>query len=140
MRTWLFATALAVLSAFPALACTVVIRDDPGGVIEEYEQRLADYNARGCLVELHGAITSSATIFLGADRVCLGLPMSAHFHRPSWNGKPMAPVDFQYWKHRIASHYPASVRVWYMLNIQNNDMHHTVKRAELLRVGFAPCA
>ncbi len=130
---------LALLWAAPAIACTVEVRNDHGGPIEQYEARLADYNRRGCRVELHETITSSATIFLGADHVCLGLPMSANFHRPTWNGRKMAPVDFQYWKRRLASHYPPAIRRWFLVNIQNDGRHWTVRRDELIRIGVPAC-
>lgn len=131
--------ALLALWASPVLACTVVVHDDSGGSIGVYEQRLADYNARGCMIELSGLIQSSATIYLGAENVCLRNPMSAVFHGPSWQGRPMAPVDFYYWRDRLASHYPEGIRRWFAVVIRDHTTLYTVKRDELIRVGVQPC-
>lgn len=133
------AAVLVALWMSPALACVVEVRNDPGGVITEYEARLADYNRRGCEVRLYELIQSSATIYLGAAHVCLGSPMWAQFHGPSWNGRRMAPVDFHNWKWRLSENYPTALRVWYRAVIRDHTTIWTIRRDELIRLGVPSC-
>lgn len=128
-----------VLTAGSASACTIKIHNDPGGAITTYEERLDDYNRRGCVVELSGLIQSSATLYLGATYVCLKDPMTAQFHGPSWGGLQMAPVDFQYWKHRLSEPFPRGIQIWYRAVVRDHTTIWTIKRAELIRLGVPSC-
>lgn len=123
-----------------AFACVVFVGHDPGGSIEAYERRLADIEARECLVVFDGVTKSAATILLGATHTCVADGAVFTFHGPSWNGRRMAPVDFAYWRNRIARNYPAPVRRWYLATVHDDSTIHTVKRSEMIRIGTSECA
>jgi hypothetical protein len=77
-------------------------------------------------VEIYGDCYSAYTMFLGADNLCIDHNAAFYFHHPvtrseyrsgTWTGRGI-PHDAHL---RIARHYPAPLRNWYLATIPGSD-------------------
>lgn len=86
-----------------------------GGPIEDFAGLVKSWNRRNCRVEItEPYCRSSCVMFLGADHACIDRDTQFFIHGPSWNGRKMAPVDFNHWSQVIADHYPKHLGEWFM--------------------------
>ncbi len=111
------ATALVLLCA-PAQALDVV-RDDHGGRVEPYAERLAIAEARGEPVRI-GAVAcdSSCTLFLAARRACVSRQAVFGFHAP-WIGEPDGGVVDRELTGMFARSYKPALRRLFLQHVRN---------------------
>lgn len=120
---------------------TLVIRNDPGGVIPARIADIATIRASGRKVELRGRYCLSAcTLYLGLPNACVSPKTRFGFHGPSMYGRPLKQKEFERWSRLMASHYPEPLRNWFMetarfrlagyVNLQGDD---------LIRMGVERC-
>lgn len=100
----------------PPPAAHVVIRDDPGGDVARFAQRVARYGRVAVRVEVRGECASACTMVLAlADRVCVGPRASFGFHQAytptrddpgaTWNRNEGGTAE-------LMAHYPAPIASW----------------------------
>jgi hypothetical protein len=67
----------------PAPAAVVVVRDDYGGSLREFAERVLDYQRHHVVVRVMGECASSCTLVtaLRDDRFCVGPEASLEFHQ-----------------------------------------------------------
>ena len=120
----------------------LVIKNDRGGLVTRYIDRIKDLRRTGQPVEIRGEVClSSCTMYLGLPQTCISRKTSFGFHGPSSYGAPLDQKTFDRWSRIIASHYPAPLAEWFM-----NDARHSiwnvrhVRGSELIRMGIRECA
>jgi len=88
----------------------VHIRYDEGGIIQNYEKRIALANRLGQTVVIDGQCMSACTMFLGADRVCVTDRAEFKFH----GAIPTAIGETRKNQNEVMSaYYPAPLRQWF---------------------------
>ena len=132
--TTTFSTAEAQSGAF-------IVGNDRGGIIGNRVNEIRRLKNSGQRVEIRGNIClSSCTMYLGAGDVCVNPDTRFGFHGPSFYGQPLEPQYFEYWSEVLASHYPQTIRTWFMDTARYSlRSYHTVRGAELIRHGVASC-
>lgn len=130
----------------PALAQSVqsavfVVGNDRGGIIGNRAKEIERLKSAGKRVEIRGRIClSSCTMYLGAGDVCVKPDTRFGFHGPSYYGRPLQKVHFDYWSEVLASHYPPAIKAWFMSDARHTKKgYHTVLGAELIRHGVPAC-
>lgn len=149
----LFASLILLAAIFPVKAAwalaprspepgaTIVIRNDRGGSVRQRYNEIQRINRLGQSVEIRGSICmSSCTMFLGADNVCVSPETTFGFHGPFRFGARLSAAEFDEWSNLIASHYPASVKTWYIHKARHQSFGVSrLKGRELIRLGVARC-
>ncbi len=107
-----------VLLCAPAKALDVV-RDDHGGRVEPYAERLALAESRGEPVRI-GAVEcdSSCTLFLAARRACVSPQAVLGFHAP-WIGDPNGGVIDRQLTAMFARSYKPALRRLFLSHVRN---------------------
>jgi hypothetical protein len=128
-------------SQFLAAQNTLIVRNDPGGVVGTRAQEIATLREQGIRVELRGEVClSSCTMYLGLSRTCVFRGTTFGFHGPSYYGAKLSDAEFEYWSQVIAVNYPAQLRDWYMKTARYKiNGYYRVKGAELIRMGVPEC-
>lgn len=105
--------ALCLLST-QASAEVITIGTDRGGFIMEYAERVKAINERGDSVRITGRKCFSAcTLYLGAERVCVGADTVFGFHAPTRYGVMLQGDAHKRMVLFIAKHYPPALAGWY---------------------------
>lgn len=79
----MMAAAALVLSAAPVWAETIIVNDNHGGRVTQYDQRWAGLAARGVNVKIVGPCQSACTVLLGhipRSKICVTPNASFGFH------------------------------------------------------------
>lgn len=122
---------------------TMVVRDDPGGSLEDRLRTLAGLRRQGTQVQIRGGYCMSAcTMYLGLDNICISPNTVFGFHGPSspLYGIALPPEKFEYWSHVMAAHYPAQLRGWYLREGRRIIVgFHEIPGHELIRMGVPRC-
>jgi|GEM_PF-662264 hypothetical protein len=128
-------------SQFLAAQNTLIVRNDPGGVIGTRAQEIETLRAQGIRVELRGEVClSSCTMYLGLRNTCVFRGTTFGFHGPSYYGVKLNANDFEYWSQVIAANYPPKLREWYMATGRYKITdYYRIKGAELIRLGVPEC-
>lgn len=87
----------------------ILIENDRGGLIKEYEETRAKLASKPEGVALCGTIGSAATIFISLPNACSCPDAQFNFHG--------ATERFRYsqkWTDAIASYYPEPLKSWYL--------------------------
>ena len=119
-----------------------VSRDDQGGMVRERASEVAQLRQSKTRVEIRASrCLSSCTMYLGAGDVCVNPSTTFGFHGPSYYGAPLSPDRFEYWSNVIASHYPATLRVWYMATGRFKKIgYYRIKGGNIIELGgFDKC-
>ena len=140
------ATTLAIAPAEAAQrpeggARTLVIRNDPGGVIPARIADIATIRASGRKVELRGRYCLSAcTLYLGLPNACVSPQTRFGFHGPSLYGRPLKQKEFERWSRLMASHYPEPLRDWFMKTARFRlTGYANLQGDDLIRMGVERC-
>lgn len=137
---------LAVVSASasvaPAQSGAFIVGNDRGGIIGNRAAEVQRLNNAGRRVEIRGRIClSSCTMYLGAGDVCVSPDTRFGFHGPSYYGQPLLPQHFEFWSEVLASHYPPTIRNWFMSTARHKQSgYYTVRGTELIRHGIPSCS
>ena len=130
----------------------VTIHSDPGGPVIKRMREIAEMNSSGKEYRIVGQCSSSCTMFLGLDRVCVEPETRFKFHSPYYlRGIPILAswaVEMNEQDHRI---YVAQMMQYYPEGIRKNvrpalDMIHkdtVYTGAELHKMdpeGIRPCS
>ncbi|MBK1864959.1 hypothetical protein [Taklimakanibacter albus] len=107
LRSLVLAAAFA--SAPPAARAEVVIRNDWGGVVRVYYQRVLELNQRGESVRIGGTCGSACTLYLAVQRYCVEADARLRFHAVHLKGNDKMARLFTRW---LFSKYPPAVQAW----------------------------
>ena len=130
----------------PAMAdpARLVVRNDPGGSLQDRLRALSGLRQSGTRVEIRGGYCMSAcTMYLGLPNTCVSPNAVLGFHGPSsrYYGIALPPDKFEYWSQVMASHYPAPLRQWYLREGRRIIVgFHEIRGRELIRMGVPRCA
>lgn len=128
-------------------ACIFIAMHLPGGSIAAQEAKIAELDAQGCRIEIHGECLSSCTMFLGARDVCvhpramLGFHSSRGGHFGGLITRPSPwPVQDE-WDRRMAAYYPPALQRWFLEDVRHRGFHEWawVSGREIARHGIAAC-
>lgn len=141
------AAAALVLATFaapgPALAYNVaVVRNDPGGSVEQRLATIRQYRASGTRIEIRGRCDSACTMLLGLPTACVAPQSRIGFHGPQsqYYGISLAPQEFERWSNVMADHYPAQIRSWFLREARHTTMGIiTLSGSQAIRMGARPC-
>lgn len=116
MRAYLFAaTVLTVALTTTAARATVLIKDDNGGLMEDYVARFQPVRESGEPVVIDGACLSACTMLLGLvprHQVCATPNATLGFHAAWQFNKSGDRVASASGTRDLMKTYPASVRAW----------------------------
>lgn len=134
-------TAEALTPRSPKIGATIVIKNDYGGSVRKRYEEIQVINQKRQKVEIRGHVCiSSCTMYLGAKNVCVSPKTTFGFHGPYRFGARLTSAEFDQWSNVISSHYPSSVRSWYMQKARHQTSSITrVKGSELIRMGVSRC-
>lgn len=140
------AGAVALLGLFGGAAAeaksVAVIRNDPGGNLENRLAMLGQYRASGTRVEIRGRCDSACTMFLGLPNTCVARSSRFGFHGPQsqYYGISLPPDEFEYWSMVMADHYPSSIRSWFLNEARQTTMGViTISGSQAIRMGARAC-
>mgnify|MGYP000548363786 CR=1 FL=1 len=140
------ATTLAIAPAEAAQrpeggARTLVIRNDPGGVIPARIADIATIRASGRKVELRGRYCLSAcTLYLGLPNACVSPQTRFGFHGPSSFGRRLVSQDFERWSNVVASHFKPELQQWFMTKARYRiNGFYRISGRQLIQMGYASC-
>jgi hypothetical protein len=101
---WAAAVACIPATELYAQSGALIVRNDRGGIVGNRARQIAQLDAAGRSVEIHGDIClSSCTMYLGVEDVCVNPKTRFGFHGPSYYGQPLPPKYFDYWSEVIAA-------------------------------------
>lgn len=109
MKTLRILIVAASLSASSAALAEFVVRDDSGGAIRAYYQRVLELNQRGESVRIGGTCGSACTLYLAAQRYCVEADARLRFHAVHLKGNDKMARLFTRW---LFSKYPQGVQRW----------------------------
>lgn len=111
------------------------IRNDGGGVVNEYIIRANLAVLQGERLRIDGWCASACTAYLGNPNTCVTPSAQFGFHGPSGG----TPAENQRAAQTLARHLPAVLHDWYLTKaapLQGND-HIAISGKELVRIGAA---
>jgi len=139
----LYAVALIAGLAFGASKAFSAIyplnRNDRGGLVVEYIQRVTDHNEAGDRVELRMLrCLSACTLLLAVDDVCVTKRGRFGFHGTDIRGKMNASTA--QWDRVLAGMYPATLGDWFSANAAGKRRVSWLTGADLIRdYGIGEC-
>ena len=137
-----FAPGSAAAQSLPAgegQPAPVIVRNDLGGDVGAFANRIRAMAAAGQTVEIRGACYSACTMYLGLPGSCINRNSQFGFHRPSYFGTALAPEEFDFWSRVIAAHYPPALRDWYLREGRFSAGLRTISGAQLFDLGVTEC-
>jgi len=119
----------------------LIIKNDIGGRVDVRMREIERLRSEGRPVELRGeGCTSSCTMFLVLENVCVDPRTTFNFHGPSFYGIPLSPESFEYWSKVLASYYKEPLREWYLEKARYRLMtYYPISGKELIRLGYRAC-
>ncbi|ETD90734.1 hypothetical protein U713_04465 [Rhodobacter capsulatus YW2] len=117
----------------------IIVRNDLGGDVGAFANRIRAMAAAGQTVEIRGACYSACTMYLGLPGSCINRNSQFGFHRPSYFGLALAPEEFDFWSRVIAAHYPPALRDWYLREGRYSLGLRTISGAQLIDLGVPEC-
>lgn len=127
----------------PGSAPPLVIRGDPGGLLEERLTRIRRLQASGQRVELRsGECLSACTLYLGLSNLCVSPGVVFGFHGPSsvLRGLALPPDLFEKYSRLMAAHYPPPLRRWFLrVGRQRTLGFHRIDGGTLIGLGVPAC-
>lgn len=111
------------------------IRNDGGGVVNDYIIRANLAVIRGDRVRIDGWCASACTAYLGNPNTCVTPSAQFGFHGPSGG----SPAENRRAAQTLARHLPAVLRDWYLIKaapLQGSE-HLSISGKELVRIGAA---
>lgn len=112
-------------------------RNDRGGLVLEYIQRVTDHNAAGDRVELRmRRCLSACTLLLGVNDVCVSPRTRFGFHRVNVSGRMSAEAKAAIaasYERTMAETYPASIGIWYAAKAAGNREVSWLSGADIIR-------
>jgi hypothetical protein len=122
-------------------AQTVVVENDRGGLLAERLREIARLRQSGARVEIRGRVClSSCTMYLAVPDICVDPDVTFGFHGPSSYGRPLSPARFETWSQIMASHYPETLRRWFLSVARyRTSGYYRVSGAQLISMGTPRC-
>ena len=145
VRSFFWPILLGAIFAHPVAASQgkLVVRDDPGGSVEQQVAAVRDLQTNGTRVEIRGDFCMSAcTMYLALTDVCTTPRTIFGFHGPGSEiyGIGLPPAAFEHWSRVIARHYPEPIRSWYLNVARNRTIgFYSVRGRDLIEMGVAAC-
>ena len=127
------------MSAGYSQPAPLIVRNDLGGDVGAFANRIRAMAAAGQSVEIRGACYSACTMYLGLPGSCINRNTQFGFHRPSFYGAALAPDEFEFWSRIIAAHYPPALRDWYLREGRYSVSLQMLSGAQLIDLGIAEC-
>ncbi|MFZ5677312.1 MAG: hypothetical protein ACOZAM_30485 [Pseudomonadota bacterium] len=107
LRSLVLAAAFAAAS--PVARAEVVIRNDWGGAVRLYYQRVLELNQKGESVRIGGTCGSACTLYLAVQRYCVEADARLRFHAVHLKGNDKMARLFTRW---LFNKYPPGVQRW----------------------------
>jgi len=134
---------LALGGVAPAQAQAVkIVRNDPGGAVENRLHEIAQLRLAGTRIEIRGECVSACTMLLGLPNTCVARSSRLGFHGPQsqYYGVSLAPDQFEYWSQVMADHYPAAMRAWFIKEARKTTMGViTISGSQAIKMGARAC-
>lgn len=111
------------------------IRNDAGGVVNDYVVKANIAILRGDQVRIDGWCASACTAYLGNPNTCVTPSAQFGFHGPTGGSQAQNQRAAQ----TLARHLPVVLRGWYLSNaaqLTGHD-HIAISAGELVRIGAA---
>jgi hypothetical protein len=89
------------------------IKDDWGGLVQAYYERVRAINVRREAVRIDGPCASACTMYLGVKRLCVTQNASFHFHKPWGRATPSQFKRVNDWFYEM---WPTWVERWVKAN------------------------
>jgi hypothetical protein len=121
---------LSLLALVFLFACTTIVFDE-GGVIRDYQSRVAEGN----ITSISGYCASACTMYLAT--ACVTPSPTLVFHGPTNYFRQLPPRYFEYWSEVLASYYPEPLAEWYMS--EGRYGWNTLNYEQLVELGATPC-
>jgi hypothetical protein len=123
-----------------------IVRDDPGGVLSEYEKKWLFIAVKGGDVDVLGSCRSACTVLTGyipKDRLCYGPESSLSFHqaRKTFSGYEPHPEATKW----LWDRYPADIRGWLVAKGGLDKLpgpgqgYWTMPASDLWQMGYRKC-
>ncbi len=111
------------------------IRNDAGGVVNDYIIRANLAVLRGDRLRIDGWCASACTAYLGNPNTCVTPSARFGFHGPSGG----SPAENRRAAQTLARHLPAVLRDWYLTKAAplQGHAHIAISGKELVRIGAA---
>lgn len=125
MNGWWLIPAIAFSAVvWGSLAFGEVIRDDPGGNVDDRLVTIEVLRQSGERVEIAGWCASSCTLYLALPNACVRKSARLGFHGPQsqFYGVGLPPAEFERVSRVMASHYPAPLRAWFIATARHEIM------------------
>ena len=119
----------------------LIIGDDRGGPLQERVDQLSHLRAQNRAVEIRGNVCfSTCTLYLGLANTCVSPATTFGFHGPSSYGAALDSRSFRQASELIASHYPPSLRAWYLSTGRYAIRRvHRISGRTLISMGVPAC-
>jgi hypothetical protein len=114
-RAVLIGIAALFLATGAAHAGKIVLRDDPGGVIQQYADLYRAVANVGSDVEIRGRCPSACTqimAFVPNERICFDKRGTLEFHMASVRFSDKKPIPSPTWTERMWVQLPENIRMW----------------------------
>ena len=121
----------------PPSGCAVVITEDSGGIVEQYEEAANRYKIEGRRVEIRGSCRSACTLALTVPNICVSKNAEVAWHQAyeKYSLKPRPDVT-----RRMLINLPLKIRNQLNGKIQENyTTEATLKYTQLLALGIPDC-
>lgn len=121
----------------PDVRQPVIIREDGGGDVSEYEWALNKYNAERRRVEIRGSCRSACTLALGVRTVCVAPGAVVKFHHAYEKATGVVRSDVT---DRMMSYMPYRIRMRVEGKITKQYNEQTIlDYNDLIALGVKPC-
>ena len=140
------ALAVLILAGSPGAEAgqIVVIRNDPGGAVDDRMRLVQSYRQSGKQVEIRsGYCLSACTMYLGLSSTCIAPDTVFGFHGPSSQmyGISLPPAAFEHWSTVMAAHYPEPLKSWFLKKGRYRTVgFYNYSGRQLINIGIRECA
>ncbi|OUD08143.1 hypothetical protein BVC71_15160 [Marivivens niveibacter] len=112
-----------------------VIRNDPGGNVNEYLMNVSMAVLTGETIRIDGWCASACTLYLGSTNTCVTRSANFGFHAPRGG----SAADNRHAAQVISTRLPAPLGQWYLQNAAflPADQHVTLSGRQLVQMGAA---
>jgi hypothetical protein len=121
----------------PAIEQPVIIRNDGGGVVVDYEAQLAIYKVQNRRIEIRGSCRSACTLALAAPNVCVGPGAEVKWHHAF---QPTGHIVRDDVTERMLSQLPSKIQNRIRGNVTvDYNPNATLNYRQLVELGIKSC-
>jgi hypothetical protein len=120
----------------------LVVRDDPGGILQDRFKEVERLRKSGVRVEIQGKCNSACTLYLGLPQTCVHPGARLGFHGPSrMDGSALHPARHGILTVMMSFHYPEEIQEVFLRearHLRGDDMMR-IDGEEAIRMGARSC-